>query len=62
MCVGSSLWVLLAMAGISAVPRGWHPVHECACLLSLLLLWGQRYGVNVAAAVFLQATSASTGA
>jgi hypothetical protein len=25
MCVGSSLWILLAMAGISAVPRGWHP-------------------------------------
>jgi hypothetical protein len=25
MCVGSSLWILLAMAGVPAVPGGWYP-------------------------------------
>jgi hypothetical protein len=25
MCAGPPLWILLAMAGIPAVPRGWHP-------------------------------------
>jgi hypothetical protein len=38
---GSSLWIFLAMAGIFAVSRSWHPVHKCACLLSLLPLWGR---------------------
>jgi hypothetical protein len=37
---GSSLWIFLAMAGVFAVSRSQHPVHRCACLLSLLPLWG----------------------
>jgi hypothetical protein len=24
-CAGSSLWILLAMAGVPSVPRGWYP-------------------------------------
>jgi hypothetical protein len=40
-CAGSSLWIFLAMEGIFAVFRNQHPVHECICLLSLLLLWGR---------------------
>jgi hypothetical protein len=28
---GPSLWIALAMAGVTAAPRGWHPC-ACACL------------------------------
>jgi hypothetical protein len=31
MCAGPFLWIILAMAGVPAAPRGWHPVHEHAC-------------------------------
>jgi hypothetical protein len=40
-CTGSSLWIFLAMAGVFAVPGASIPVHKCACLLSLLPLWGR---------------------
>jgi hypothetical protein len=39
-CDGSSLWIFLAMVGVFAVSRSQYPVHERACLLSLLPLWG----------------------
>jgi hypothetical protein len=54
-CAGSSLWIFLAMAGVFAVSRSQHPVHRCACLLSLLPLWGVELESKHGSCRFLQA-------
>jgi hypothetical protein len=52
MCVEPSLWVVLAMAGVTAAPRAGIPVHEHTCLFSFLPLWGQSWGMCVMGPVF----------
>jgi hypothetical protein len=55
MYIESSVWILLAMAGVPVVPWGWHPCAGVLLFVFPPLLVGVELGCECGGCRFLQA-------